>query len=96
MDKINFLITEVSLECLGNKFFDIYGNQANSLLRLISVSSLQPQPTDADAQSELWKSLTVEKRRSKINRIKGMFRYNAWIRIDRTNYLASYGNFSFY
>lgn len=61
MDKINFLITEVSLECLGNKFFDIYGNQTNSLLRLISASSLKPEPTNNDDESALWKALTVEK-----------------------------------
>lgn len=63
MDKINFMITEVSLECLGNKFFDIYGNQASSLLRLISVNSLKSERTDADDESDLWKSLTTEKKK---------------------------------
>lgn len=61
MDQINFLITEVSLECLGNKFFDVYGNQADSLLRLISVNSLKSKPTDTDDESDLWNSLTATK-----------------------------------
>lgn len=59
MDKINFLITEVSLECLGNKYFDIYGNQSDSLLRLISVNSLKPGAIDEDRESDLWTSLTA-------------------------------------
>lgn len=59
MDKINFLITEVSLECLGNKYFDIYGNQSDSLLRLISASSLKPGAIDEDRESDLWTSLTA-------------------------------------
>lgn len=59
MDKINFLITEVSLECLGNKYFDIYGNQSDSLLRLISFNSLKPGAIDSDNDTDLWKSLTA-------------------------------------
>lgn len=59
MDKINFLITEVSLECLGNKYFDIYGNQTDSLLRLISINSLKPGVIDSDNETDLWKSLTA-------------------------------------
>lgn len=68
MDKINFLITEVSLECLGNKYFDIYGKQTDSLLRLISLNSMKPDSTDAvaDKQSNLWKSLTAEKVKPKV------------------------------
>lgn len=66
MDKINFLITEVSLECLGNKFFDVYGKQTESLLRLISVNSLKPEPTDNDSETDLWKSLTAPKKRARI------------------------------
>lgn len=61
MDKINFLITEVSLECLGNKYFDVYGNQSDSLLRLISANSLKPGAIDADKDTDLWKSLTATK-----------------------------------
>lgn len=63
MDRINFLITEVSLECLGNKFFDIYGNQADSLLHLISANSLKAERTDVDDESSLWKSLTTKKKK---------------------------------
>lgn len=66
MDKINFLITEVSLECLGNKFFDVYGNQAESLLRLISAGTLKPGTTDKDDETELWKSLTAPKKRARV------------------------------
>lgn len=69
MDKINFLITEVSLECLGNKYFDIYGNQSDSLLRLISVNSLKPSAIDADKESDLWKSLTVTEKK-KTNKVR--------------------------
>lgn len=61
MDKINFLITEVSLECLGNKFFDIYGKQNKSLLGLISVNTLKRDRT-TDTESDLWTSLTTEKK----------------------------------
>lgn len=63
MDRINFLITEVSLECLGNKFFDIYGNKTNSLLGLISVNTLKTEPTAEDCETDLWKSLTAEKKK---------------------------------
>lgn len=66
MNTINFLLTEVSLECLGNKFFDVYGNQADSLLRLISANTLKPELTDADTETELWKSLTATKKKPKI------------------------------
>lgn len=66
MNTINFLLTEVSLECLGNKFFDVYGNQADSLLRLISANTLKPESTDADTETELWKSLTATKKKPKI------------------------------
>lgn len=71
MDKINFLITEVSLECLGNKFFDIYGTQVDSLLRLISVNSLKPKPTDADNETDLYKSLKATEvfRRNKVKNV---------------------------
>lgn len=60
MDKINFLITEVSLECLGNKFYDIHGNQLSSLLQMISATSLKPQATNLDDESALWHALTAE------------------------------------
>lgn len=61
MDKINFLLTEVSLECLGNKFFDIYGKQADTLLHLISAKTLESSSTSLDSESDLWKALTAEK-----------------------------------
>lgn len=63
MDKINFLITEVSLECMGNSFFDIYGNQTSSLIPLISASSLKPRATNADEQSALWKTMNKDQTR---------------------------------
>lgn len=61
MDKINFLVTEVSLECLGNKFFDVYGNQNSSLLGLISYTSLRKPSTVPENDTALWKSLTTER-----------------------------------
>lgn len=63
MDKINFLVTEVSLECLGNKFFDVYGKQNKSLLGLVSYNSLRQGPTIEDSETDLWQSLTVEKKK---------------------------------
>lgn len=63
MDKINFLVTEVSLECLGNKFFDVYGKQNKSLLGLVSYNSLRQGSTTEDSDSDLWQSLTVEKKK---------------------------------
>lgn len=62
MDRINFLITEVSLECLGNKFFDIYGNQNQSLLSLVSFNTLKRSRTDSDSESDLWTALMNEKK----------------------------------
>lgn len=68
MDRINFLITEVSLECLGNKFFDIYGKQTNSLLGLISLNSLSAtNGTSSDSESDLWSSLTTERKSTNNN-----------------------------
>lgn len=62
MDKINFLLTEVSLECLGNKFFDIYGRQNRTLVGLVSSMTLKPPPrTVVDSESDLWKALNIEK-----------------------------------
>lgn len=76
MDKINFLITEVSLECLGNKYFDIYGNQSDSLLRLISANSLKPGAIDEDKESDLWTSLTATEV-TKTNKVKSVNRRQA-------------------
>lgn len=60
MDRINFLLTEVSLECLGNKFFDIYGNQTDSLLNLVSAESLRPKPAKSASESKLLKALNID------------------------------------
>ncbi|XP_031623926.1 uncharacterized protein LOC116341156 [Contarinia nasturtii] len=60
MDKINFLLTEVSLECLGNKYFDVYGQQTSSLLGLIGINSMRPRSTNVDNESDLWKSLAID------------------------------------
>lgn len=61
MDRINFLLTEVSLECLGNRFFDIYGDQSDTLLQLVSVDSLKPKDVNADFRTALWDALGLEK-----------------------------------
>lgn len=69
MNQINFLLTEVSLECLGNKFFDVYGNQTESLLQLISANTLKSEPTNADTEKDLWKTLTIPKKRRNVTNI---------------------------
>lgn len=61
MDRINFLLTEVSLECLGNNFFDIYGEQSDTLLKLVSAESLQEKKVNADENTALWDVLGMEK-----------------------------------
>lgn len=60
MDRINFLLTEVSLECLGNKFFDIYGDQTDSLLSLVSAKSLKRKSCENPTNSELFKTLKMD------------------------------------
>lgn len=60
MDRINFLLTEVSLECLGNNFFDIYGNQTESLLNLVSAESLRQKPAKSASESKLLKALHID------------------------------------
>lgn len=60
MDRINFLLTEVSLECLGNRFFDIYGDHHDGLLKLVSADSLQEKCTNADRDTELWQELDLD------------------------------------
>lgn len=62
MDKINFLLTEVSLECLGNKYYDIYGDETESLLYLLSAKSLKPKPEHSESDIKLEKVLGVKRR----------------------------------
>lgn len=69
MDRINFLITDISLECMGNKFFDIYGTQVDSLFSLISAKTLVSKSTDTDDESDLSNSLR-EDRVPKSNKVK--------------------------
>lgn len=59
MDRINFLLTEVSLECLGNKYYDIYGDPASSLVYLVSTNSLKAKPTNNDSNKRLFKTLEI-------------------------------------
>lgn len=60
MDRINFLLTEVSLECLGNRFFDIYGDQSDTLLQLIEADSLKSKTMNADQNTALYRALAME------------------------------------
>lgn len=61
MDRINFLLTEVALECLGNRFFDIYGDHSATLLNLVSADSLKQKSVVDDHESDLWCVLDMDK-----------------------------------
>lgn len=59
MDRINYLITEVSLECLGNKFFDINGDKVDTLYQMINRKPIKSP--ESDTHSALWLSISTEK-----------------------------------
>lgn len=67
MDRINFLLTEVSLECLGNRFFDVYGDQSETLLQLVSVDSLKPKDVNTDFKTALWDALAMQKTNCRVD-----------------------------
>lgn len=50
MDRINIMITEVAMELLGNKFYDIYGNSHRSLDKILSTNAMQ-RPTNYDEKT---------------------------------------------
>lgn len=74
MDRINFLLTEVSLECLGNKFYDIYGDQTETLLNLVSTKSLRCKPSADAKNSKLLRAVDIDpnefERRVKLESLK--------------------------
>lgn len=63
MDDINVQLTEVSLELLGNRFFDIHGQRCLSLGRLCS-KNIGKNPNYDENQSDLlqWLGITTSGR----------------------------------
>lgn len=57
MDEINFLLTEVSLELLGNRFYDIHGENKNGLAALYASG---PMPLSNNLNCDLIKKLDME------------------------------------
>lgn len=51
MDKINIMLSEVALELLGNKFYDIYGNQHESLNAILTTDALAVRSKDYNERS---------------------------------------------
>lgn len=56
MDDINVLLTEVSLELLGNTFYDIHG-QAHSTLRELYLPNVEVKPNYDPYKSELMREI---------------------------------------
>lgn len=63
MDEINVLLTEVSLELLGNQFYDIHG-QAHASLRELYLPNVELkidyEPDQSDLMRELMKEVVAE------------------------------------
>lgn len=59
MDVLNFRLTEVSLELLGNKFYDIFGQKCDTLGSLYRSKSGQTN-NEFSADSDLVAALKVE------------------------------------
>lgn len=60
MDQINFLLTEISFQLLGNTFYDIFGQQSPSLSRLVSMKSTRKQPNYVENDCTMIKALDLE------------------------------------
>lgn len=59
MDVLNFRLTEVSLELLGNKFYDIFGQRCDTLGSLYKSKS-GPTNKEFAAESDLVTALRLE------------------------------------
>lgn len=73
MDDINVLLTEVSLELLGNQFYDIHG-QVHESLRELYLPNVQVKPNYVQNESDLMRELmrgNSDKSPSSENAIQG-------------------------
>lgn len=59
MDLINFLLTEVSLELLGNKFYDVYGTEHDSLNHMLSMQSVKQTKNYDERSCQLLNALNM-------------------------------------
>lgn len=69
MDDINVQLTEISLELLGNRFFDIHGQQCLSLGRLCT-KNMNKNPKYDENQTDLlqWLGITTSGRNATVRK----------------------------
>lgn len=59
MDVINFLLSEVALELLGNQFYDVYGVEHKTLGPLLSTEMTAPPPQYKERTCQLLNDISV-------------------------------------